>query len=244
MIEIIISFLAGVLTVLAPCVLPLLPIIIGGTLANTNKLRPFIITLSLALSVIIFTLILKVSTIFANIDQNFLNIFSGGLIFMLGIFILFPQIWEWISAKLKFGNASQNFLNSSAQKSGLFGSVLIGVSLGPVFASCSPTYGYIVSTVFRVNFFSGFIYLLFYALGLAIIMFLIAFFGQNLIKKLKWASNPYGIFHKILGIIFIIVGALILLGIDKKIEVSLLQNGYLDSVLQVENNLVENNFNK
>lgn len=244
MVEIIISFLAGVLTVLAPCVLPLLPIIIGGSLTDTKWQRAVIITISLAFSVILFTLILKVSTIFAGIDQNSVNIFSGGLIITLGLVTLFPQIWERISDKLKLNQTSQNFLNKSAKKSGIIGSILIGISLGPVFASCSPTYGYIVSTVFRSNFIAGFVDLIFYGLGLAVIMFLIAFFGQNIIRKLKWAYNPNGIFKKILGILFIIVGVLILFGLDRKIETALVQNGYLDSILHVENNLVDNNFSK
>jgi len=244
MVEIIISFLAGVLTVLAPCVLPLLPIIIGGSLTDTKWQRAVIITISLAFSVILFTLILKVSTIFAGIDQNSVNIFSGGLIITLGLVTLLPQIWERISDKLKLNQTSQNFLNKSAKKSGIIGSILIGISLGPVFASCSPTYGYIVSTVFRSNFIAGFVDLIFYGLGLAVIMFLIAFFGQNIIRKLKWAYNPNGIFKKILGILFIIVGVLILFGLDRKIETALVQNGYLDSILHVENNLVDNNFSK
>ena len=48
------AFIAGALTVLAPCVLPLLPIIIGGSVSGdtTDRRRPFIITGSLAVSLI------------------------------------------------------------------------------------------------------------------------------------------------------------------------------------------------
>ena len=66
-----ISFIAGVLTILAPCVLPLLPIIIGGSLTEKSIKRPIIITVSLALSIVLFTLILKVSTAFITIPESF-----------------------------------------------------------------------------------------------------------------------------------------------------------------------------
>jgi cytochrome c biogenesis protein CcdA len=66
-----ISFIAGILTILAPCVLPLLPIIIGGSLEEKSIRRPIIITLSLAASIVVFTLILKVSTAFIDIPQDF-----------------------------------------------------------------------------------------------------------------------------------------------------------------------------
>ena len=67
----IVSFAAGVLTVLAPCVLPLLPVIVGGTAARTagesagsdrTWLRPLVIAASLAVSVVAFTLLLKASS--------------------------------------------------------------------------------------------------------------------------------------------------------------------------------------
>jgi cytochrome c-type biogenesis protein len=50
MLLLLISFIAGILTVLAPCVLPLLPVIIGGSLSGNTKQksRPYIIAASLA----------------------------------------------------------------------------------------------------------------------------------------------------------------------------------------------------
>jgi len=93
----IIAFLAGILTVLAPCTFMLLPIIIGGNAGTKNKWRPYIITASLGASLFIFTMILKVSSLLINISPNFLNYFSGGLIIILGIVSLFPQIWDYLS---------------------------------------------------------------------------------------------------------------------------------------------------
>lgn len=65
---ILISFFSGILTVLAPCVLPLLPVILGGSLAGQSKKRPYVIIASLILSLLLFTLLLKASTVLIDVD--------------------------------------------------------------------------------------------------------------------------------------------------------------------------------
>ena len=67
-IVILISFFSGILTVLAPCVLPLLPVILGGGLAGQSKKRPYVIIASLILSLLLFTLLLKASTVLIDVD--------------------------------------------------------------------------------------------------------------------------------------------------------------------------------
>ncbi|MDF2461535.1 MAG: cytochrome biosis protein, partial [Candidatus Saccharibacteria bacterium] len=70
----ILSFFAGVLTVAAPCILPLLPVIIGGTLVRDGEkgkpwVRPVLIAAGLAVSVVVFTLLLKATTLLLGIPQ-------------------------------------------------------------------------------------------------------------------------------------------------------------------------------
>ena len=62
-----ISFIAGVLTVLAPCILPLLPVVVGSSVGARSKATPFIVIGSLALSILLFTYLLKASTAFISI---------------------------------------------------------------------------------------------------------------------------------------------------------------------------------
>ena len=75
MILLILSFFAGILTVFAPCILPLLPLIIGGSITGDEKqkYRPYIIIGSLVVSLIGFTLLLKASTLLIGADQNALK---------------------------------------------------------------------------------------------------------------------------------------------------------------------------
>ena len=85
-------------------------------------------------------------------------------------------------------------------------SVFLGASLGPIFAACSPTYFLILGTVLPASFGIGLVNLFAYALGLALVMFLVAFTGQKVMAKLNIAANPNGIFKKVLGVLFLFFG--------------------------------------
>jgi hypothetical protein len=74
------AFVAGVLTIAAPCVLPLLPVIVGGSAARSAAdgsvaekqwYRPVVIAASLAVSVVLFTLILRATTALLGIPDDF-----------------------------------------------------------------------------------------------------------------------------------------------------------------------------
>ena len=206
-----IAFLAGILTVLAPCVLPVLPVLLSGTLGSRTLWRPVIIALSLGISVVIFTLLLKVSTAFIAVPQEFWRYLSGGLILAFGAALVAPQLWDRIALHLMPHTAAPH-------REGIWGAVLLGMSLGPVFASCSPTYFLILATVLPVDIISGTIYLLAYALGLIVVLIAVGFFGRAVAARFTWAVRPDGNFKKILGGVLLVVGMLIVTGTDKDIE--------------------------
>lgn len=208
---IVIAFLSGVLTVLAPCVLPILPIILGASVEDDkNKYTPYIIIASLSISVLLFSLLLKASTLFIGVPSSFWKSFSGGLIIGLGIITLFPNLWKTVSTNLGFSDNSNKLLSKSTQKKGNIKYILMGFALGPVFSSCSPTYALILAIILPAGFAMGMVALISYVLGLAAILLAIALFGRKLIKNLSWASDPNGMFKKILGFVFILVGIAIL----------------------------------
>lgn len=238
---IIISFLAGVLTVLAPCILPVLPVVIGGAVTpgeKPNPWRPYIITGSLAVAIIVFTLLLKASTAFIMIPQSAWSWISGTIIIVFGVISLFPNLWDNVSTKLGLGRKSEEALQHSSQKNGVLRDVLVGLSLGPVFSSCSPTYFLILATVLPASFFNGFVALTAYALGLAMILLLISLLGQKLIAKIRWAADPRGWFKRGLGVLFILVGIFIISGLDKQIQTAVLDGGYFD-ITKVEQRILE-----
>ncbi len=215
------AFLAGVLTVLAPCVLPLLPVIIGGSVSGDNKdrRRPLLIAGSLAVSLIVFTLLLKATTLLINLPPQAIIYFSGGIIIALGIATLFPTAYTTLIARLGIEHRAQKLLGKgTANRSSIIGPIITGAALGPVFSSCSPVYGYILATVLPAHFAQAMAYIVSYVIGLALIMLAIGSYGQKLTSRIKFASDPNGAFQRSLAILFILVGILIITGTGTKIQ--------------------------
>jgi cytochrome c-type biogenesis protein len=241
MILLLISFVAGILTVLAPCILPVLPIIIGGSIdTSENRYKKAItIIVSLSISILVFTFLLKASTIFISVPEDFWKWVSGGIILLFGLISLFPKLWHGkILARI---NIKSNIaLGKGNQKNSFWGDVLIGASLGPIFSTCSPTYFIVLATVLPVSLFLGLIYLVAYLLGLGLVLFMIVLLGQRLVAKLNIAADPNSKFKKIMGILFIILGVLIMFDLEKKIETKLIESNIFD-VTQIEQKLLELN---
>ncbi len=214
-----ISFLAGILTVLAPCILPLLPIIIGGSVAGGSKVRAYTVIGSLVASVILFTLLIKVSSVFLNVDPDTWKYVSGVILGILGLTMVFPKLWESLPIVGQMSVSSNKVLGAGMQKKSFIGDVIMGAALGPVFSTCSPTYFVILATVLPSNFLLGFVYLMAYSVGLGLALLAISLFGQKLADKLAITSDSRGVFKRSIGVIFLLVSLLIVSGYDKKLQV-------------------------
>lgn len=241
MILLLISFVAGVLTVLAPCVLPVLPIIVGGSIDTTKNRYKKALTVitSLSISILVFTFVLKASTVFISIPEDTWQWISGLIIIFFGLVTLFPNIWE-SSFMAKLNSKSHIFLGKGSQKKSFWGDVIIGAALGPVFSTCSPTYFIVLATVLPSSIFLGFIYLLAYVIGLGLSLMFIVLLGQKLVAKLNIAADPKSTFKKVLGVLFIIVGVAIITGFEKDLETKLIESSVFD-ITQVEQKLLELN---
>lgn len=237
----VISFFAGVLTVAAPCILPLLPVVVGGSVSSDNQKRwwrPLIITGGLVVSVILFTLLLKATTALLGVPQSVWNVVSGVIVLLLGLNLLSPTIWTWFAQWSGFHNRAGSIMQASGKaRSETAKDVLMGASLGPVFSSCSPTYAFIVAVVLPRSFAEGFLYLVSYALGLATVLLLISVAGQSVVRKLGWLSNPNGCFRKVLGVLFILVGLAVITGLDRDFQAYVLEQGWYDPIMKLEQRL-------
>ena len=234
------ALLAGVLTALAPCVLPLLPIIVGSALGGQNKRRPYVIVGSLIASLFFFTAALKATSTLLNVPPVTWQIISGGIILVLGITSIWPHLYERFATKTGFLKTSQKFLGGSATRGGLAAAALTGVALGPVFSSCSPTYALILATVLPVSFAAGLAYLGVYILGLGAMLLAVIAVGRRLTSKLGWALNPDGWFKRGLGVVFVLIGIAVLTGYDKKVE-SYIEGIKLVNISNLETGLLPSN---
>lgn len=228
----IISFLAGILTILAPCVLPVLPVILGGTLNESNYKRIITIILSFVISIIAFTFLLKVSTAFISIDQQIWKIISGIILIIFGIISIFPELRENFKSLFKIKSIAW-----PKESKSLRWQIVLWASLGPIFTTCSPTYTLIVATILPLSVVTGTISIILYALGLWFAVGMIAIFGKTLVRKLNIISNGDWRFKKLLWIIIIITGISIITGFDKKIETAIIDAGRF-GITSFEQNLV------
>ena len=234
------AFAAGVLTVLAPCVLPLLPVIVGGTAARTGQggergwYRPLVIAASLALSVVAFTLLLKASTALLGVPVWVWQTVSGVILVVLGLTMLFPGLWDRVTIATGVQAAGGRLLDRGYRRGGLAGDVLLGAALGPAFSSCSPTYAFIVAVALPASFAAGVLYITVYAAGLALALLGIALAGTALVQRLGWLADPHGLFRRIVGGILIGVGVAVALGWDRLVQAWVLEQGWYGPIEQLE----------
>lgn len=221
------ALVAGVLTTLAPCVLPLLPVVVGGSIDQSGRKarqRAIVITASLGISVVLFTLILKASTALIGVPTEVWQWVSGILLIALGAISVFPSLWEAVSMRLSLQSRSTNRLVEARQRQGVSGAVLTGAALGPVFTSCSPLYGYVIVTVLPASFIRGITMLLAYTIGLCGTLLVISLLGQRAIGKARWAADLHGWFRRGLGALFIFVGIAVIAGWDKDLQTWVIEN--------------------
>ncbi len=212
------SFLAWVLTILAPCVLPVLPVILAGSITERQRWYPYLVTLSLAGSIVLFTILLKASTLLIDIPSSFWKYLSGGILLILWLIYIFPHVWAWIGSRLGLGRSSIPLDHAQGIGSPVLRAIATGAALGPVFSTCSPTYSLLLATVFPVSFFSGIAYTTIYALWLAIMLTIIAIWGRSIIARFRGIADERWWFKKILGFVFVLIGLAIVSGVDKQIE--------------------------
>ena len=231
------SLVAGLLTILSPCVLPLLPIIISGSVGQQSLSRAFRIIGALIVSLLAFSILLKATTSLIGIPTWVWQLISGSILIVFGLFLLMPNLWQLVIGKLGLKKSSNKFLSRGLNRGGKLGDFLVGASLGPVFSSCSPTYLAIVGFFLPASWWIGSIYLVVFVLGLAFILGLVAIFGQKFTAKVAIFSNPKSWLRRILATLFIVIGIFLMTGYDKKIETYLVERGWYDWLINLENNL-------
>ncbi len=218
----ILSLVAGALTVISPCVLPLLPVIVGSSIAGERSFhRAVVVTLSLGVSVFVFTFLLKVSTAFVMVPQSVWNYISGFILFIVGASFLFPTLWDRLPLMGTLYAGSNKVLGSGYQKQNLIGDIIVGAALGPVFSSCSPTYFIILANVLPISLSAGIADILAYTFGLCGFLLLVALIGQRIIDKMGFIANPTSPLRRGIGALFIGIALIIATGSQSKVEAPL-----------------------
>lgn len=238
-----VCFVAGVLTVASPCVLPLLPVIVGGSVARTNSdvaiaerqwYRPLVIAGSLAASVVLFSLLLIATTALLGVPRFVWQLIAGGIVVALGVTLLFPRLWDALMLATGIQRTANMALDRGYRRGGLAGDVLVGAALGPTFSSCSPTFALVMASVLPASFAEGTLLVAVYAVGLAATLMLVGFLGQAFARRLGWLSRPDGWFRRTIGVLFIVVGIAVIFGLDRLAQIAILDLGWYEPFARLE----------
>lgn len=228
------SFLAGALSVLAPCVVAFVPVILSR---GTGERRPWVAVAALGVSVIVFSVVLRSATLLIDMPPQLWSVVSGGIVALFGVVMVWPRLWDSVSFRLGLGARSQERLARASTRRGLGGDVLVGASMGPVFSACSPTYALIVAVILPAEPLRGLGYLVAYVAGLTLLLAAVMVGGRALLARLRWAVDPEGAFHKVLGLVLILIGVAIATGLDKALLTLLVEQGLFDWQIGLEGRL-------
>lgn len=213
------AFLAGIVTVLSPCILPILPIILTSTIGGQNigKSRPLGVVTGFVFSFTFFTLFLSTIVRLSGIPADTLRLFSIIVIAGFGISLLLPQ-FQVIVERL-FSRVAL-FMPNNPNRSGFGGGLLIGLSIGLLWTPCvGPILASVISLAITGTVtFDAFLITLAYSLGTAIPMFLIMLGGQNALHRVPWLLSNLGLIQKLFGILMILTAIGIFFNIDRKFQ--------------------------
>jgi cytochrome c-type biogenesis protein len=214
------AYVAGALTILSPCVLPLVPIVLGSA-AQTHRLGPVALAAGLVGS---FTGVgFAVATLGAASGFDGEIVRQGGAILLIlaGLALLIPIIQAWMTrAATPLANWA-SARQSGMERFGLAGQAAIGVLLGLVWAPCvGPTLGAaMVLAAQGENLWAVAVTMLAFGSGIASVLLVIAFATRGLLSRWRGRMIATGSGGKrVLGGLLVVVGLLILTGTDKMVE--------------------------
>jgi cytochrome c biogenesis protein CcdA len=185
MFNLVLALLAGIVTIAAPCTLPVLPILLGASVGHTSKARPALIALGFVLSFSVVALLLSAITRVFSFDPNLLRTGAAILLIFFGLLMIWPAPFEWLSVRIAgFTNGSSAGVTSHK---GNIGGFVLGTTLGLVWTPCAgPVLGSILTVVATSKDTAwASVLLVIYAIGAAIPMLAIAYGGQAVTTRIR-----------------------------------------------------------
>lgn len=219
------AFLAGIVSILSPCVLPILPIVLGGA-ASEHRRGPLALAAGLALSFTVIGLFVATIGFSLGLDLGVFRTFAGIVLLALGLAMLVPAagarlataagpLSDWTQAR--FGGFDRGGL------SGQFG---VGLLLGAVWSPCvGPTLGAASLMAARgENLGQVALTMLAFGIGAGLPLAALGALSREKLLGLRERMMSAGQGAKTaLGLVVVAVALLVLTGYDKVIEAALVE---------------------
>jgi cytochrome c-type biogenesis protein len=217
------ALIAGVLSVLSPCVLPILPVVLGAT-ASEHKLGPVALAAGLAISFVIAGLFIATIGYSVGLDGDVLRCVAAVLIIAMGAVLILPSL----QARLALasgpiaGWTDRHFARIRA--GGIFGQFGIGLLLGMVWSPCvGPTLGAASLLAAQGRDLPQVGVIMFaFGVGASIPLLALGLFSRDAV--VRWRRHILAAGQGVkaaLGVGMVATGALVLAGLDKRVEAAL-----------------------
>jgi cytochrome c biogenesis protein CcdA len=217
------AFLAGVLTILSPCVLPLVPLVLGAA-TSEHRLGPFALVAGLTLSFVAIGLFVATLGFAIGLDAEVFRAIAAALMIAFGLLLLAPAAQaQFALAAGPVGNWAGRRLDA-ASRTGVTGQFLVGLLLGAVWAPCvGPTLGATSVLAARgENLASVALTMGVFGVGAAAPLLLLGTLSREGLARWRNRLTETGRGGKIaLGLLLLVVGAAVLTGFDKTVETRL-----------------------
>lgn len=214
------GFIAGVLSTLSPCVLPILPILIGSATA-THRGAPMALAGGLALSYALVGTVVASFGASIGLTPEILRMIGAILLLLLGIVMMSSTLQARFAANTAgIGNLGHDLIHH-INLNGLRGQFIVGLIMGVVWSPCvGPTLGATIvlasqgAHLTHVALMMGL-----FGFGAALPLVFLAYISKSAMMKSRGQLLQAGKTGKvILGAVMIGIAALILIGADKTVE--------------------------
>jgi len=218
--ELIFAYLAGLLTLINPCVLPVLPIVLAGAL-NADKRGPIALAAGMSLSFVAFGMFVASVGHAIGLTQELLAQIGAALMIGFGVVLLTPALSGRFELAMSGVAARADGTIARADNGGLTGQFVGGLLLGAVWSPCiGPTLGGAIALASQGESLGwAFLVMCFFAAGVSTLVLGLGLGGQRLIRGRAEALRGLASKSKtILGVTFIAVGLAILFNLHHIIE--------------------------
>ena len=191
MISILFALLAGIATIAAPCTLPILPILLGTSLAGRGGSRTVFVAIGFILSFSVVTFSFSLVSRILGIEPDQLRTLAIVLLAIFGVLLLWPQLYERLSIPIGAAIGRKQPVGEWSNQ-GPSGALLLGTTLGLVWTPCAgPVLGSILTLLAtQTDLEWAALLLVFYAIGAAIPILAIGYGGQYVAQRVRRIA-PY-----------------------------------------------------
>lgn len=223
MIQILLALLAGLLTVGAPCILPILPILLGSTIGQTNRSRPLMIALGFVVTFAIAGI--SLSFLASNLGLMPATLRNAAIVLLgvFGLFLVWPQPFEHMTGYLS-GLMSRASNLSRKAGSGNWGGFVLGIMLGLIWTPCAgPILGAILTLVATsTDLGRAGVLLTAYAIGAGIPMLVIGYGSQYVTTRVRSIARYARILQQSFGVLILLLAVAMYFQYDLVLQAKLL----------------------